>query len=126
MTTIYPPFPIDPTGAYSITDTKTIPLLCNSATSFRETGDYRIVVTAEDVAENVRTFTSEIVVYPNPDIHIDEVIGAITPVNSDGVSPQTYTAYVRDIFGNPVPNYPVNNIVYTSSANIHLNEVTSV
>lgn len=117
---------IDPTNNYNVVDTRLFNIICDNTTpSFRKTGVYQIDIRTEDVAGSIKNYQTRIVVYPNPDIHIVEnpTLPTPDPVNSDGIALHTFNAQVLDKFDNPVYDHPVENIVYTGSENIYINEV---
>ncbi len=116
---------VDPTNAYNVANIRMFDIICNSSPSFRKTWTYHIDVRAEDHAGNIVNFQNIMIVYPHPDIHIvnNPTIPIPGPVNSDGIASHTFKAKILDKFDNPIYNHPVNNIIYTGSANIYLNEI---
>jgi len=68
------------------------------------------------------------IVYPHPDIHIVEkpTLPTPDPVNSDGIALHTFNAQILDKYDNPVYDHNVNDVVYTGSANIYIDEVNGI
>ena len=121
-------FPITVSPPYTSPDEREFTIICDTTPSFQKTWVYRIQIQSEDNAGNIKNFETRMIVYPHPDIHIVEkpTLPTPDPVNSDGIALHTFNAQILDKYDNPVYDHNVNDVVYTGSANIYIDEVNGI
>ena len=83
------------------------------------------MIFATDDADNLNTFETNIIVYPNNEIHLNELSVVHSPVRSNGIDTHDVVILVADKYDNPIPNLTVDNISYNNTG-IYLDEVNSV